>query len=126
MLIYVAYKKNVNITITILVGAVINILLNAILIPVLKINGAVIATYFSWVIVYILRTIDIKKICDFKEKDYREILFLILNVVQCFLVIYIPFKVSIIFSVAIILLILNSFKSYFIFVSKSIITKIKK
>lgn len=27
--IYIAYKKNVNITITILVGAVINILLNA-------------------------------------------------------------------------------------------------
>ena len=124
--IYIAYKKNVNITITILAGALINILLNALLIPVLKINGAVIATFISWVMVYIFRTYDIKKICDFKEKDYREILFFVLNVVQCFLVIYMPFKVSIIFSVVIILLMIFSFKSYFIFVYKSIISKIRR
>lgn len=123
--IYIAYKKNINITITIFIGAVINILLNTILIPILEINGAVIATYLSWVIVYVLRTIDIKRLCDFKEKDYREILFFTLNLVQCVVVIYLPLKISLLYSGLLVILMIFLFKNYFFFLWKDIVKKLE-
>ena len=53
--IYYAYKKNISTTMTTIVGAVINILLNFIFIPKIGIMGATIATLISWFIITILK-----------------------------------------------------------------------
>ena len=53
-------------------GAVINVMLNAILIPTLGIQGASIATCFSYIVVFIYRVFDTRKyvILNFKKKEY--------------------------------------------------------
>lgn len=53
-------------------GAMINVILNAILIPTLGIQGAAIATCFSYIVVFIYRVFDTRKyvILNFKKKEY--------------------------------------------------------
>lgn len=53
-------------------GAVINVILNAILIPTLGIQGASIATCFSYIVVFIYRVFDTRKyvILNFRKKEY--------------------------------------------------------
>lgn len=63
--IFYAYKKNISITVTTTLGALINIFLNLILIPTIGIFGAALATLISWFMIAILRIISIKKIISF-------------------------------------------------------------
>lgn len=53
-------------------GAIINVILNVILIPTLGIQGAAIATCFSYIVVFIYRVFDTRKyvILNFKKKEY--------------------------------------------------------
>lgn len=53
--IYYAYKKNISTTVITLIGAIINILLNFLLIPKIGVMGAAIATAIAWFIITILK-----------------------------------------------------------------------
>ena len=71
--IYLAEKKSVATLITTTLGAVLNIILNTLLIPTsLGANGAAIATFISYFAVYAVRVIDIKwrnrdiNLCSYK------------------------------------------------------------
>ncbi len=58
--IYLAEKKSVTTLITTALGAIMNIILNAVLIPHFLAQGAAIATAISYFTVYLVRAIDIK------------------------------------------------------------------
>lgn len=58
--IYLAEKKSVSTFLTTTLGAVLNIVLNTLLIPNFGANGAAIATFISYFAVYAIRAIDIK------------------------------------------------------------------
>ena len=58
--IYLAEKKSVATLMTTLVGAVLNIILNSLLIPRFSANGAAIATFISYFVVFLVRAADIK------------------------------------------------------------------
>lgn len=64
--IYVVEKKSINSMWTLLIGAVINIILNLLLIPYMGPNGAAFATFMSYLVVFIVRVIDTKKFLSFK------------------------------------------------------------
>ncbi len=64
--IYAAAKKTKHSFFTSLLGAVVNIILNLILIPKFGINGASFATLVSYALVFVIRMIDIKKFAPFK------------------------------------------------------------
>ncbi len=70
--IYLAEKKSVATLITTALGAALNIVLNALLIPQFAANGAAIATFISYFAVYLIRTVDIKwrnrdiNLCSFR------------------------------------------------------------
>lgn len=70
--IYSASMKNINVTLTTLVGGIINIILNYILIQRIGIMGAAISTYISWNVIEIIRIIDIRKIFNFSI-DYKNL-----------------------------------------------------
>ena len=53
--IYYAYKKNISTTVTTIIGAVLNILLNLIMIPKIGVMGATIATIISWFAIMVLK-----------------------------------------------------------------------
>jgi O-antigen/teichoic acid export membrane protein len=76
--VYVAHKKNMRITITTLIGAVSNIVLNFTLIPKYGIQGAVIATFISWLIVSIYRYIDVVQLIHKSLSLTKSLLFFVL------------------------------------------------
>jgi len=67
--IYYAYKKNITVTITTIIGAIINIFLNVILINKFGIVGAAIATLISWIIIYILKIVFLKRFINMNTNN---------------------------------------------------------
>lgn len=71
---YTAAKKNFSVMITTIVGAVVNVVLNFVLIPKFGIQGAVIATMISQLIITIYRMIDSRKFIKFNNSFFKNIL----------------------------------------------------
>lgn len=86
--IFYAYKKNISATITTLIGAIFNILLNLLLIPNFGIMGASIATLMSWMIIAISRLISVNKILTIEIKYLKifsaSLLLVLENIVLLF------------------------------------------
>ena len=68
---YVALKKSVNNMITTLTGAVVNIIVNFIFIPIVGIWGAVIGTVVAYIVLATARMIDVNKYIEIKI-DHRK------------------------------------------------------
>lgn len=64
--VYVVEKKSKNSFLTTMVGAALNVVLNLILIPKIGSQGAAIATFVSYIAVFIIRTYDAKRYIPFK------------------------------------------------------------
>lgn len=60
--VYVASRKSVRSMTTAAIGAAVNIILNIVLIQTVGLHGAAIAAFISFVIIFIIRAIDTKKI----------------------------------------------------------------
>lgn len=71
--IYYAFKKNILATITTVLGALLNIILNMFLIPSYGIMGASIATLISWIFITFIRLLFMKQFIDIKI-DWIELL----------------------------------------------------
>ncbi len=69
--IYGGIKKSKSVFISTFLGAVTNILLNLMLIPVYNAYGAVIATIISYLVVYIVRVINIKKYVSMEHFEIK-------------------------------------------------------
>lgn len=81
--IYLAVKKSAKIAISSFVGAILNIILNTLLIPVIGIMGACIATSGSYMLIAIYRMIDCKKYINFIFDKRKFIISIILLFIQC-------------------------------------------
>jgi len=57
--IYLAEKRSVSTLITTVIGAVLNIAMNALLIPKMGANGAALATFASYFVIFLVRALDI-------------------------------------------------------------------
>ncbi len=78
---YIAMKKTKGVFKTTVIGAVVNLILNIILIPTIGINGATIATMISYLSVWLIRIYDTKEFVNIKF-DIKKIvmtLFIIIN-----------------------------------------------
>lgn len=80
--IYAATKKSKNSLYTILFGAILNIILNIILIPRIGINGASIATVVSYFLIFFLRIIDINRFMKIRVNIINMILSMMLLIVM--------------------------------------------
>ncbi|MGN1048163.1 MAG: lipopolysaccharide biosynthesis protein [Eubacteriales bacterium] len=81
--VYVKHKRSVNSFVTAMIGALSNILLNALLIPVLSAQGAALATLLCYVIVYVIRVIDAKRYVRFNTKPFVIIISSLIIGLQC-------------------------------------------
>lgn len=72
--IYTASKKTSPLFYTSIIGAALNIALNAILIPALGIMGAAIATTCSYILVWCIRLVHTKRILAFKTCKWRNLI----------------------------------------------------
>jgi O-antigen/teichoic acid export membrane protein len=119
--IYTSAKKNISVMSTTLVAAVINIGLNVILIPIIGIQGAVIATAIAYFVVFVFRMIDSQKYIQFDVQVKQVLLSMVILTGQCVLMItvngwprYITsavcFAVLFVLNAKTIVLLLNMFK----------------
>ena len=105
-----------------MVGAIVNIILNIILIPILKIYGAAIATMISYISVFIYRMIDTKKYLKIKILKSQTI-YISLLIFSC-VVIYVPN--SYLFIALILLMLLIMSLRDILFISKIVFTTFKE
>ena len=76
--VYIASKKSIRSMVTAIIGAAVNILLNFILIPLWGLYGAGLATLVSYLIIFIVRAVDTRKIVLIDLKLSKMLLNLIL------------------------------------------------
>lgn len=88
--IYTSAKKNMSIMLTTLLAAAINIVLNAIMIPRIGVQGAVIATAIAYFVVFVFRMIDSQKYIQFKFQVGQVLLSMVVLSLQCVLMIVLP------------------------------------
>ncbi|MBO5649077.1 MAG: polysaccharide biosynthesis C-terminal domain-containing protein [Clostridia bacterium] len=83
--VYLVEKKSVLSFVTSMLGAVINIILNLLLIPTpLGVNGAAIATFASYFIVFIIRAINTKKYIRFNMHPLKLTVNTLLAAIQAY------------------------------------------
>ena len=83
--IYNAHKKNVMVTLTTLVGAGANVVLNILLIPRMGANGAALATFASFFLVFLIRAIDTRRYMRIRMQPPRIVVTLALLLAQCWI-----------------------------------------
>lgn len=93
---YTASKKTVPIMVTTILGALTNIVLTILLVPLLGLNGAAIANIFSFFLVIIMRLKDMYKFnvlnLDLKNEIFNHLLFF-LTLFYLFIVTSLPLKI---------------------------------
>ncbi len=77
---YMASKKNNMSLVTTLVGAVINLLLNILMIPIIGAQGAAVSTFISYFSVFVFRVIDTRRFVKLKI-NYTVLFFNLLAVI---------------------------------------------
>lgn len=85
--IYTSAKKNFSVMTTTLVAAAINIIMNIILIPVIGIQGAVIATVIAYFVVFVFRMMGSRKYISFNIHVEQVFLSILILTSQCILMI---------------------------------------
>ena len=80
-------KKNISVMVSTLFAAAINLVLNAILIPTVGIQGAVVATAVAYFVVFLFRMLDSRKYVNISMNVWRILLSMILLLGQCILII---------------------------------------
>ena len=85
--IYTSAKKNITVMTTTIIAAVINIILNAILIQTIGVQGAVIATAVAYFVVFVFRMIDSQKYIRFTIDYIRVVFSVLLLTGQCLITI---------------------------------------
>lgn len=84
--VYTASKKTKMLSITTMVGAVSNIVLNFALIPFIGALGAAIATASSYFVMWIMRFVSSKGILDFHSSVYNDLILFLALVLECILI----------------------------------------
>lgn len=83
--VYNAVQKNGMVMLTTFIGAVVNIVLNWLLIPKLGPQGAAIATFASFFVVFIIRAVDSQKYIRIKMQPLRILMTLLLLLAQIYI-----------------------------------------
>lgn len=108
--IYMLYKKSVLSLITIIVGAILNIVLNIYLIPIFGVHGAAFSTFLSFFVVFIIRLINTKRFIRLNINLLTFTLSLFLLLIQSYIIIAkinFWFIFQVLFFIAIVLVNLN-------------------
>lgn len=86
--VYVASRKTVRSMLTAFSGASANIVLNSLLIPVMGIQGASLATVISYLIIFVSRAVDSRKIVLMDLRPFKMTVNMIFVISMCLIVIF--------------------------------------
>lgn len=121
---YIAMKETKGVFKTSLVGGLLNIILNFILIPIIGINGAAIATMISFAVVWLIRIYDTRKFVLIKI-DLKQLVYSLMIIFIQIGVLYINVKYYLIIEGILVILMLIVNKSDLLNIIKQIMMLIK-
>ena len=93
-----------------LIGAISNIILNLILIPIFNAYGAAIATFISYLVVWIIRVKNIKKYLEMKIEHKKNTIIYLLLIIMCFATQLISSNIIYLFDTIIIIITIFTYK----------------
>lgn len=106
--VYLVEKKSILSFITAMIGAVVNVILNFLLIPKLGPNGAAIATFMSYFIVFIIRALNTQKYIKFEMHPVKLAINTALIMIQtAFMVLELPGWIAVVGLIIILIFVLN-------------------
>ncbi|MBQ7822224.1 MAG: polysaccharide biosynthesis C-terminal domain-containing protein [Clostridia bacterium] len=107
--VYLVDKKSIHSFATALIGAVVNVVLNVILIGPYGANGAAFATFICYLVVYIIRAVTARKMIPFDQHPLKVCVnTLILGVQTVFLILELPFAYAVQAISVILIFVLNA------------------
>lgn len=116
---YAANKDSKMYAKSTLIGAISNIILNLILIPIFNAYGAAIATFISYLVVWIIRVKNIKKYLEIKIEHKKNIIIYLLLIIMCFATQLISSNIIYLFDTIIIIITIFTYKDVIqIFINK--------
>ena len=120
--VYVKCKKSKNSFVTAMIGAIVNVALNLVLIPIYGAQGAAVATFACYLVVYVIRAIDSMRYVRFDLRWVTVALNTLLTGALC-AVVLLEVKYWIIIGAALVLteLVLNA--RFFVFAAKSVLSR---
>lgn len=107
---YAANKDSKMYAKSTLIGAISNIILNLILIPIFNAYGAAIATFISYLVVWIIRVKNIKKYLEIKIEHKKNIIIYLLLIIMCFATQLISSNIIYLFDTIIIIITIFTYK----------------
>ena len=123
--IYYAFKKNKLVTGTTFIGALINIILNLLLIPHYGIFGASIATLISWIIVTILRILKMKNLIKISFSYINFYVSSLLIVIEMLLITFYNNFIGYIITTILYIIIILINRKILVIIIKNLMNKIK-
>lgn len=93
-----------------LIGAISNIILNLILIPIFNAYGAAIATFISYLVVWIIRVKNVKKYLELKIEHKKNTIIHLLLIIMCFATQLISSNIIYLFDTIIIIITIFTYK----------------
>lgn len=93
-----------------LIGAISNIILNLILIPIFNAYGAAIATFISYLVVWIIRVKNVKKYLELKIEHKKNTIIYLLLIIMCFATQLISSNIIYLFDTIIIIITIFTYK----------------
>ncbi len=117
--VYIVEKRSKNSFLTTMVGAILNIILNLILIPSpLGVQGAAIATFLSYLLIFVIRAINVSKYIPFKMYSKTVILNTVIVLTQTVVMVCeLPFNI-LVQALAILALVVVNYKYFKVFAVK--------
>ncbi len=88
--VYLVEKKSLNSFYTSLIGALVNLILNLILIPIWDAQGAAIATFICYLVVFIIRAINTQRYIRFDLHPVKLTINTVVMILQCVLMLTEP------------------------------------
>lgn len=88
--VYMVKKNSLQSMFTMIIGAVINVVLNFILVPIFQVNGAAFATFFSYFCVFLIRATTTQRYIRIHWSPLRMAVNTILLLTECFVMIFEP------------------------------------
>ena len=122
---YTAHKDSIGFLKSSTIGAVANLMLNLLLIPIIGVIGAAIATCISYICVYIFRIFDTKKYMKFRVLDKEKIICISLLLISSILV-YIDNYFSYLLLFLILLIDIFISRKYWLKIINNVIKKVFK
>lgn len=107
---YAANKDSKMYAKSTLIGAISNIILNLILIPIFNAYGAAIATFISYLVVWIIRVKNVKKYLELKIEHKKNTIIYLLLIIMCFATQLISSNIIYLFDTIIIIITIFTYK----------------